>query len=403
MQVRQRETAPESHRAHGQDAPTHQRHGALGTGSRAHDPTPHRTSGDELITSAPLFPPDWPLNPTLAERARESICFSKPWLDLIKRVYGYQIFYLTTTGTDGRLAGALPVCCVRSPLGRKHLVALPFSDLCPLLTTDAVSASSLIEQAICLAHQQGARYLELRAGADAILAAHQDLTAHDLYLRYWLPLAGDVAALWRGLSPSVRTKVNKAQRLGVRVRMASSREDMLHFYRLHLQTRSRKHGMPAQPKSFFLGLWDAFAAEGGVAGGGIEVFLAEYEGLVVAADIVLTAGATAKWMYAASDERYLHLAPNHLLMWSVIEYACLQGHRALDLGRTAQDNPGLMEFKRRLGAVEEPLTYYYYPRPAGLAATSESSRKYKILTASWKHLPLPIAASLGGHLYKYLG
>lgn len=398
MRIRQRDTDPESLRADGQDARADHRHAAPGPDTGALDGTPHRTSGDALRISSPLFLPDMILHPTLAEKARESICFSKPWLDLIERVYGYQIFFLTTRSADGCVTGALPLCCVSSPLGRKHLVALPFSDLCPLLTTDAVSTGSLIEQAIRLAHQQGAGYIELRAGSDAMLAARQDLTAQDLYVRYWLSLHGDPAALWRGLSPSVRTKVNKARRLGVRVRIANGREDMLHFHRLHLQTRTKKHGMPAQPKSFFLGLWDAFAA-----GGAINAFLAEYEGRVIAADIVLTAGATAKWMYAASDEQYLHLVPNHLLMWSVLEWACFQGYHVLDLGRTAQDNPGLMEFKRRFGAVAEPLTYYYHPRPAGLAATSESSRIYKMLTASWKHLPLPVAASLGGRLYKYLG
>ncbi len=396
MQAWPRKTASKSFPAHGQG--TLDQHRPIAPGDEATDTASSCLSGDEPNTPPSLCLPDSLWDPTLAERARESICFSKPWLDLVKRVYGYKVFYLTTTGTDGPVTGVLPLCSVRTPLGGRHLAALPFSDLCPLLITDPAIARGLIDQAIYLAHQQGAAYLELRAGAEEILTAREDLAAQDLYLRYWLPLDGDPATLWRGLAPSMRKKVNKARRLGVRMRMASSREDMLHFYRLHLQTRSRKHGMPAQPKSFFLGLWDAFAAAGA-----IQIFLAEYEGLVIAADIVLTAGASANAVYEASDERYLHLAPNNLLVWSVIEWACIQGHRALDLGRTARDNHGLMEFKRHLGAVAEPLTYYYHPHPAGLAATSESSRKYKLLTSCWRQLPLPIAASVGGRLYKYLG
>jgi CelD/BcsL family acetyltransferase involved in cellulose biosynthesis len=333
----------------------------------------------------------------MAQQARDSICYSKPWLDLIKSVYGYQVFSVTTIGLDGRFTGVLPLCTVRGPLGGKHLVALPFSDLCPLLATDAASAGGLIDQAIDLMHRQKAQYLELHTGTDSMLAGRADLTAQDLHVRYWIPLDCDPASLWQRLAASVRTKVNKARRSGVQVRMASRREDMLHLYRLHLQTRSKKHGMPAQPRRFFLGLWDAFAAAGA-----IEVFLAEYEGQAIGVNVVLAAGATAKWVYVASDERYLHLAPNHLLVWSVIEWTCLHGYRALDLGRTARDNSGLMEFKRRVGAVEEPLTYYYYPHVSGLAATAESSWRYRALTVCWKQLPLPVAASVGGRLYKYL-
>jgi hypothetical protein len=62
-----------------------------------------------------------------------------------------------------------------------------------------------------------------------------------------------------------------------------------------------------------------------------------------------------------------------------------------------------MEFKRGWGASEEPLTYYYYPHAAGLAATSERSWKYHALTACWRRLPLPVARVLGDHLYKQLG
>jgi hypothetical protein len=51
----------------------------------------------------------------------------------------------------------------------------------------------------------------------------------------------------------------------------------------------------------------------------------------------------------------------------------------------------------------EPLPYYYYPRTAGLAATSERSWKYRLLTGCWRRLPLQVAAPLGGSLYKHLG
>jgi hypothetical protein len=62
-----------------------------------------------------------------------------------------------------------------------------------------------------------------------------------------------------------------------------------------------------------------------------------------------------------------------------------------------------MRFKRQMGAIMEPLPYYYYPRTAGLAATSERSWKYRLLTGCWRRLPLQVAAPLGGSLYKHLG
>ena len=152
------------------------------------------------------------------------------------------------------------------------------------------------------------------------------------------------------------------------------------------------------PARFFFGLWDAFADSDGV-----KLLLAEYEGKVIAGMVLLACGSTIRYAYGASNENHLQLAPNNLLMWKAITWACEHGYQTLDLGRTACDNEGLMEFKRRWGATKEPLTYYYYPQMAGLASTSEQSWKFRALTTCWRRLPLQVAGPVGGHLYKHLG
>jgi serine/alanine adding enzyme len=338
------------------------------------------------------------LVPQIAQQAQDSFYHQPAWLDLISTLYGYTIHHLTTTNASGQITGLLPLCAMQSRLTGKRLVALPFSDHCPLLAADEASARDLIEQAIGLAEQQQARYLELRAGSSAVLASYAGLSEESLYVRWLLPLTADAEEVWSALRKPVQRQIKKAQSLGVQVRVARQREAMAHYYRLHLQTRCKKHGMPAQPQRFFLEVWDRFAASET-----LQLLLAEYQGAIIAGMIVFAAGTTVRYAYGASDEAYLHLAPNNLLMWRAIQWGCAQGYHLLDMGRTARDNAGLMEFKRRWGAHKEPLPYYYYPRAAGLATTSERSWKYRLLTTSWKRLPLAVAGPLGGHLYKHLG
>jgi len=156
--------------------------------------------------------------------------------------------------------------------------------------------------------------------------------------------------------------------------------------------------MPAQPQRYFYDAWDAFAASGKM-----QLLLAEYEGKVIASMILFASGTTLRYAYGASDDQYLQVAPNNLLMWTAISWGCTHGYSTLDMGRTSCDNEGLMEFKRRWGAVQEPLPYYYYPQMQGLATTSEHSWKFRLLTACWRLLPLQVAGPLGGSLYKHLG
>jgi FemAB-related protein (PEP-CTERM system-associated) len=320
------------------------------------------------------------------------------WLDLLTTFYGYRIRNLTTTDKDGRITGFLPLCFVNSPLTGRRLVSLPFSDQCPLLAGDEASANGLIEQAIGLARQRKVKYLELRTGTNGLLAEHPDLTVSHLYVNWSFPLVSRAEEAWSKLRKPVQRQIKKSQKDGVQIRVAQKPEDMSLYYNLHLQTRAKKHGMPVQSRKYFATLWDTFAASNTM-----RLLLAEYEGHTIAGIILLASGTTLHYAYGASDEKYLKLAPNNLLFWDAITWGCEQGYKTLDLGRTARNNEGLMEFKRRWGAVEEPLPYYYYPQTAGLASTSESSRKFRLLTTTWRKLPLAVTAPLGGWLYKHMG
>ncbi|HEX7736015.1 MAG TPA: GNAT family N-acetyltransferase [Ktedonobacteraceae bacterium] len=334
----------------------------------------------------------------LKKRASDHFYADPAWFDLITSLYGYTFIPLTTTDASGRVTGFLPLSSIQSPLTGRRLVSFPFSDSCPLLAEDEASANELVDQAISLARERRARYLELRTGQNEALARHTNLISANLYANWLVQLSPDPDVLYKRLHQGARRKIKKARGLGVQVRIAEQREDMREYYRLHLLTRTKKHGMPAQPLAYFLRLWDAFAPTGQ-----IHLELAEYDGNVVAAHITAFYGKMARYMYGASDERFHNLGAGYLLTWESIAWASQHGYQQLDLGRTAYANPGLMQFKQSWGAVEEPCPYYYYPAIQGLAATPESSRKYQLITQCWRRLPLRVSAPLGGYLYGHLG
>jgi FemAB-related protein (PEP-CTERM system-associated) len=320
------------------------------------------------------------------------------WQDLIASVYGFSITQLEVRGEDGSLRGSLPVCALSSPITGRRIVSLPFSDVCAIDAGDDGVAQQLIDQAVELGRHHRARYIELRTGSSATLDARPEFMASDNYVCWRLALAAGEDKVWAGVEKPVQRQVRKSRKNAVTIRFAQTRDDMDIYHRLHVGTRSGKHGMPAQPRTFFRGLWDRFGADGAV-----QVLFAEYEGRAIAGMVLFAYGDTVRYAYGASEDQSLHLAPNNLLMWESIAWAMAHGYTYFDMGRTARDNHGLMEFKRKWGATAEPLPYYYSPQVAGLASTSESSRKYKLLTACWKRLPLPVASTLGGVLYKHLG
>jgi CelD/BcsL family acetyltransferase involved in cellulose biosynthesis len=331
-------------------------------------------------------------------RGGDTFFSDERWMDVIQTIYGYRVTRLEARGADGTLQGYLPVCALQSPLTGRRVVSLPFSDACPLLATDSVAANHLLDQALELGRLHRARYVELRTGPSEILAGRDEFVASDVYVRWRLALASGEDAIWSNLPKPVQRQVRKSRKMEVTIRFASKREDMSLYHSLHVGTRTGKHGMPAQPVKFFQALWDQFSRDGSM-----QVLFAEHEGIAIAGMVLFAAGDTVRYAYGASEERSLHLAPNNLLMWEAIAWAASNGFQFFDMGRTARDNTGLMEFKRKWGATADPLPYFYSPRVAGLASTSEGSRKYQMLTACWKRLPLGVASTLGGMLYKHLG
>jgi FemAB-related protein (PEP-CTERM system-associated) len=341
---------------------------------------------------------DNPWSNLIEEQVKDIFYYDPRWFELINKLYGYRIIPLTTANAEGQITGFLPLCLVSSLLTGRRLVSLPFSDQCPLLAADEATANDLVDQAIQLAKRQHVKYLELRTGCHDALTKRSDLTESNLYVNWIVPLSDHPEDVWKGLRKPVQHQIKKSQKLGIQVRTAQKREEMALYYKLHLQTRTKKHGMPAQSKNYFFQLWDTFAPNGT-----LQLLLAEYQGIPVAGIILLAFGNTIHYAYGASDEQYLNLAPNNLLFWTALSWGCEHSYKRFDLGRTARDNQGLMEFKRRWGAMQEPLPYYYFPHTAGLVATSESSWKYHLLTDTWRKLPLALTSRIGGYLYKHLG
>ena len=65
-----------------------------------------------------------------------SIFHTIPWLDALRRTYGYRPVVLTNCPRGVELTAGIPFCEVKSWISGSRLVSLPFSDHCqPLLKT----------------------------------------------------------------------------------------------------------------------------------------------------------------------------------------------------------------------------------------------------------------------------
>src|SRR5215510_9944350 len=83
------------------------------------------------------------------------------WREIISSSFGYEPFYLCAED-KGEIQGILPLFLVRSLLFGRSLVAIPLAVYGGVLATTVSAETILLEKAIALGIQHGAKYLELR-------------------------------------------------------------------------------------------------------------------------------------------------------------------------------------------------------------------------------------------------
>lgn len=272
------------------------------------------------------------------------------WAAMLAECYGFRATVVALPNHGAAVVAGAPLIEVTSPLGRRRLVSLPFTDHCPPLGVEG--SDDLVRALMELGHRRAVDGIEVRAP----LGPSDGVQWTSAHVRHDLDLLPGAERVWARFNKNHRRNARIAEKAGVRIVRGSAPDDLETFYRLHLRTR-RRLGVPIQPRRFFRLLQERLLAPG------LAFILTAYSGDVpVASAIFGSHNRTLIYKYSARDERYAKLDANYLLLWHAIRWGCETGHRTFDLGRSDLDQPLLRGFKDGWGAREEPLSYAWIAR-----------------------------------------
>jgi hypothetical protein len=336
----------------------------------------------------PIHEPVWDHVVTLH---RDANCFhTSAWAKVLHQTYGHRPFYLQFS-CGRRLAALIPLMEVRSPFTGRRGVCLPFSDACEPLVFDPEAISLVRDRLVRFVHERRWKHVEIRGGKFFPLASSS--TAK--FYGHRLDLRSEAEELFSRFASPVRRAIRKAERNGVSAAVVRNRRAIADFYRLHVRTR-RRHGLPPQPVSFFLNIYQHIIKPGlGF------VVLAQHWSRPIAAAILFRFGKNALYKYGASDEKFQELRANNLVMWQGIQFLARNGAEKLHFGRTECENDGLRRFKLSWGPEEETIDYFRVD-PSGqkclIAARSDSGFHKKVFA----RLPLAVNRLAGAMIYPHL-
>jgi len=152
--------------------------------------------------------------------------------------------------------------------------------------------------------------------------------------------------LLENMHSKTRYNIKLAQKKGVAIRTAVSKEDLPVFYAILKETAERDHFL-IRGYEYFEMIWDQM-----VESGRAQIFLAEFQGQIISATLALILGKKTWYLYGASSNEYRNVMPNYLIQWEMILWAQKQGCTIYDFrgvsGNIDESNPlyGLYRFKK---------------------------------------------------------
>ena len=322
-----------------------------------------------------------------------SVFHTPGWLRALQQTYQYEPTVFTTSPPGDRLTNGLAFCRVSSWLCGHRLVSLPFTDHCAPLVGSPEELTHLLTHVKEKAAEGKLNYVEIRPAA-MTGSGYDGYRLSKSFLLHRLDLRGTLDEIFEAFHKDcVQRKIKAAANAGLLCEEGRSESLLDKFYHLLIATR-RRHGVPVQPRAWFRNLIT-------FVGDGLQIQVASKDGQPVASIMTLRFKQTVVYKYGCSDSRFNKVGATQLLLWRAIQEARQGSVREFDMGRSDLDNPGLIKFKDRWGAVRTQLAYYRCP--AGRRDSSVARWQGAVSKYIWSHAPESVLIAAGRSLYRHVG
>jgi hypothetical protein len=342
----------------------------------------------------PIRDPRW--SQFLQRHARASIFHTAGWLEALRRTYGYEPIAYTISPPGEDIRNGLVFCYIHSWITGRRIVSLPFSDHCDPLFDSGEEFGLVVAALKAELKQQAWKYLELRPTNRTFPQETEECGLRPVmrYYHHCLDLRPNLNDICSGFDKdSVLRRIRRAERAGFIEKCGRSDDLLEDFYKLLVLTRAR-HDLPPQPYEWFRNLVDCM-------GDALEIRLAYKGGIPVAAILTLRFRESVLYKYGCSDASYKSLGGMPLLLWRAISEAKSNNALEFDLGRSDEDNRGLIAFKNHWTQNSMSLVYWRFPGPIALA--SRGGFKVRIRKRIFAAVPKAALRAAGKFMYRHIG
>jgi serine/alanine adding enzyme len=311
------------------------------------------------------------------------------WRSVIEKAFGHSTIYLMAVDHKKQVRGVLPLVVLSSTLFGRFMVSVPFFNYGGILADSRPVEEELLFAAAAIATEQKVSHIELRQ--QSLLNLGLPSKVHKVSMRLQLPR--DAEALWETFPSKLRSQIRRGEKEGLTAKLGGL-ELLNDFYGVFARNM-RDLGTPVYGKDFFRAILQTFPKES-------KVCVVYHGETPLAAGFLYGHRQTLEIPWASSDRRWARFAPNMMLYGTVLKFACENGYREFDFGRSSADSK-TYQFKAQWGAKPVQLRWYYWLQEGSdLPEINPQNPKYHLAIEMWKRLPVGLTTLIGPRISRYL-
>ncbi|WP_200821394.1 FemAB family XrtA/PEP-CTERM system-associated protein [Oceanicoccus sp. KOV_DT_Chl] len=307
------------------------------------------------------------------------------WRKLIHESFSHQSHYFAAI-SNGIIIGILPTIRLKSALFGDFSISMPFFNYGGVLADTPEIANALLEYAARYCNSNNISHLEIRATQQL---NNWPTKSEKVSMIKQLP--DSIDQLDKELGSKVRAQINRAKAKNTRT--VIGKLDLLNDFYTVFSINMRDLGTPVYGKSFFRNIltqWNDIA----------NIVIIYLENKPVSAAFLLANKDMVEIPWASTLRKTNSLNMNMLLYWEVLSFVITERYHFFDFGRSSLDS-STYRFKKQWGATPIQHYWHYWLKDGqALPEINPNNKKFELLIAIWKKLPVSVTRLIGPLIVK---
>ena len=312
-------------------------------------------------------------------------------------------------GATRKICGVLPLVLMKHFYFGNRLCSLPFFDTGGVLADNEDAAKALMEKAIAMAHDVKANFIDMRfseyaqdsshvarQAAAAVCPEQSEADCQSLMpekVRLVLELPDASKTLYASFKSKLRSQINRPRKAGLTVQIGG-KELIDPFYDV-FSINMRDLGSPVHSKKIFQNVLKYHEHKA-------KIFMVYKDNMPVAGSVIIGFKDQVENPWASALREYSRMSPNMLLYWSMLEFACDNGYKYFNFGRSTVGE-GTFRFKSQWGAKPLPLHWQRFVfNQETEKQSSPSKMEFEKAINLWKKIPVPVTKVIGPMIRKHI-